>query len=60
MKLAMQLTLDGLVQALRWRMHAIAEKAETSDNKDAPRSKDAMTARGRGRRRDRDDDIAGA
>ncbi len=28
MKIAMQLTLDGMVQALRWKAHALAEDLE--------------------------------
>jgi hypothetical protein len=28
MKLAMRLTLDGLVRGLRWKAHALAEDAE--------------------------------
>ena len=38
MKLAMSLTLDGLVRALRWKAHVLAEALEQAylDDRDTP------------------------
>jgi hypothetical protein len=41
MNVAMRLTLDGLVQALRWKAHALAEDAEQGYRPDV---RDALDA----------------
>ncbi len=46
MKLAMSLTLDGLVRALRWKAHDLAEALEEAylDDRDTPQ-RDIQTRR---------------
>lgn len=59
MNIAMRLTLDGLVRALRVRVHALAEEVEAGYRRD-DRAADGLAAdRGRTRDREADDGRAG-
>lgn len=58
MKVSMQLTLDGLLRALRWRAHTVAEEIALSRDAAAPaakgigRQRAARSVSGMGDRRD--------
>lgn len=60
MKLAAAITLDGLVRALRWNAHDLAEAVEGGYAAAAPRADNGKPARGAPRSaREEDDDRIG-
>lgn len=60
MNIAMRLTLDGLVRALRMKAHALAEEIEAGYRRDDPAQEDGLKAdRGTTRDREADDGRAG-
>lgn len=59
MNVAMQLTLDGLVRALRLKAHALAEETEAGYRRGTPADDDGDGSPRPGRARELDDERAG-
>ena len=51
MKLGMQLTLDGMIRAMRLKMHMLGEDYEEAERRTAMRNEDALTLLARESRR---------
>lgn len=58
MNISVRLTLDGMVRALRWKLHALAEEAAAGDHADAARDL-PRSDRAAARREEGADDRAG-